>query len=389
MENKSVQTLKKLIEKIAEERNISPKIVEKALKDSIATAIKKAYRLKGSIHIEFTDEGIKAYLVVPEEEIQVLPAGLVKHDEERKFLSGTIVGVLDRKNTIRVKTKQGIFTIPVKNFKQMKNKYERGERITIKLVPLDISQIDYLAAKAARETFFKELNQAIKEKTFRELKELEGDLVFGIVRKTSPDGNIIVDLGKGEAVLQKNEQIPGDNYQPNDRIKALLWKVEKRRGKPLVLLSRTHPLFLRRLLEKEISEIERGIIEIKKIVREPGYRAKVVVFSKDATINPVSLILGVKGERVIPISEELRGEKIDVVKFSEDFKEFVKNAFSPAKVYEVLEFPEKRKVKVIVDDKDLPLAIGKRGLNVKLINKLIGYSIDVIPKSQYEKESSS
>jgi len=218
---------------------------------------------------------------------------------------------------------------------------------------------------------------------------LEGDLVFGIVRKTSPDGNIIVDLGKGEAVLQKNEQIPGDNYQPNDRIKALLWKVEKRRGKPLVLLSRTHPLFLRRLLEKEISEIERGIIEIKKIVREPGYRAKVVVFSKDATINPVSLILGVKGERVIPISEELRGEKIDVVKFSEDFKEFVKNAFSPAKVYEVLEFPEKRKVKVIVDDKDLPLAIGKRGLNVKLINKLIGYSIDVIPKSQYEKESSS
>jgi hypothetical protein len=144
MENKSVQTLKKLIEKIAEERNISPKIVEKALKDSIATAIKKAYRLKGSIHIEFTDEGIKAYLVVPEEEIQVLPAGLVKHDEERKFLSGTIVGVLDRKNTIRVKTKQGIFTIPVKNFKQMKNKYERGERITIKLVPLDISQIDYL-----------------------------------------------------------------------------------------------------------------------------------------------------------------------------------------------------------------------------------------------------
>ena len=329
-----LQQLKKLIEQIARERDVKESLVEKALKDAIVTAIKKGKGIRGNLIVEFTEEGIKPYIVELEEIFLKgkRQEGPIVNIGRYKRLEGTI---LPFKGGLKVKTEKGTFI-----FNTVPGEFsaESGDRIKLVLIPLDISpeEVDFYAAKAAKETFLKELNQAIKEQTYREFKELEGDIVYGLVRKVIPSGDLIVDLGKIEAVLPKKEQIPSETYNVNDRIKALLWKVEKRRGKPHLVLSRTHPLFLRKLLEREIAEIEEGKIEIKKVVREPGERAKVLVLSKDSKVDPVGVILGVKGERIQPVSKELSGEKIDIVRFSDKPEELIKNAMVPAKVSKVV-----------------------------------------------------
>ncbi len=379
----NVEQIRKLIKQIAQERDVKESLVEKALKDAIVTAIKKGKNLKGNLIVEFTEEGIKPYLVELKEvfEKKKREAGEIFNIDRYKQLEGTILH--KTKNGIKVKTEKGIFF-----FKELpEGELEGGDKVKLVLVPLEIEpeEVDYYAAKAAKETFLKELNQAIREQTFREFKELEGDIVYGLVRKVLPKGDIIVDLGKIEAVFPKNEQIPTETYKVNDRIKALLWKVEKKKGKPYLVLSRTHPLFLRRLLENEIAEIDEGKVEIKKIVREPGERAKVLVISRDSKIDPVGVILGVRGERVQPISKELSGEKIDIVRYSEKPEELIKNAMVPAKVLKVNIKPKEKRAEVVVPDNQLSLAIGKKGVNVKLVHKLTGYNIDIFSESDYKR----
>ncbi|RTZ69371.1 MAG: transcription termination factor NusA [Aquificaceae bacterium] len=376
-----LQQLKKLIEQIARERDVKESLVEKALKDAIVTAIKKGKGIKGNLIVEFTEDGIKPYLVELEGVFlkRKRQEGQIVDIDRYRRLEGT---VLSHRGGLKVKTEKGTFI-----FKEVPEELsvESGDRTKLILIPLEISpeEVDFYAAKAAKETFLKELNQAIKEQTYREFKELEGDIVYGLVRKVLPSGDLIVDLGKIEAVLPKKEQIPSETYKVNDRIKALLWRVEKRRGKPHLVLSRTHPLFLRKLLEREIAEIEEGKIEIKKVVREPGERAKVLVLSKDSKVDPVGIILGVKGERVQPVSKELSGEKIDIVRFSDKPEELIKNAMVPAKVSKVV--IKQKRAEVVVPDNQLSLAIGKKGSNVKLAHRLTGYHIDVFSESDYKK----
>jgi N utilization substance protein A len=383
MASVNLEQIKKLIEKIAEERDVKEALVEKALKDAIATAIKKGKKLprEANLIVEFTEEGIKPFLVEPlrEFEKERRERGEIFNPDRYQKLEGTVLR--STKGGVKVKTEKGTFTI------KTEEEPESGDKITLVLVPLDISpeEVDLYAAKAAKETFFKELNEAIKEQTYREFKELEGEIVYGVVRKILPGGDAVVDLGKIEAIFPKKEQIPSETYSVNDRLKALLWKVEKRRGKPHLVLSRTHPLFLRRLLEREISEIDEGKIEIKKIVREPGERAKVLVLSKDERVDPVGVILGVRGERVQPVSKELGGEKIDIVKYSTDPRELIKNAVVPAKAIKVEVDEKRKKAEVVVPDDQLSLAIGRRGTNVKLVHRLTGYSIDVYGESDYKK----
>ena len=381
----SLEQIKKLIERIAKERDVKESLVEKALKDAIVTAIKKGKNLRGNLIVEFTEEGIKPYLVELEELFleKAKQKGEIVNPANYKKLEGIVLSY-SPKVGLKVKTEKGTFF-----FKQLPEgkHYESGDRVRLWLIPLDIEpeEVDFYAAKAAKETFLKELSEAIKEQSYREFKELEGDIVYGIVRKVLPSGDLVVDLGKIEAILPKKEQIPTETYKANDRIKALLWKVEKKRGKPYLVLSRTHPLFLRRLLEKEISEIGEGKIEVKKVVREPGERAKVLVLSKDAKVDPVGVILGVKGERVQPVSKELSGEKIDIVRYSENPEELIKNAMVPAKVLKVIVKPEQKRAQVVVPDNQLSLAIGRKGSNVKLVHKLTGYHIDVFSESDYKR----
>lgn len=381
----NVEQIKRLIEQIAKERDVKESLVEKALKDAIVTAIKKGKNIKGNLIVEFTEEGIKPYLVELEDLYleRKKKEGQIVNLERLNTLEGTVIGV-SKKGGVRVKTEKGTFV-----FKELPEgkTYEEGDRIRVVLIPLDITpeEVDLYAAKAAKETFLKELNAAIKEQTYREFKELEGDIVYGLVRKVLPKGDVIVDLGKIEAVLPKNEQIPTETYKVNDRIKALLWKVEKRRGKPHLILSRTHPLFLRRLLEKEIAEIGEGKIEVKKVVREPGERAKVVVLSRDTKIDPVAVILGYRGERIQPVSQELSGEKIDIVRYSDKIEEFIKNAMVPARALKVKVKEKPKRAEVVVPDNQVSLAIGKKGSNVKLVHRLTGYHIDVFGESDYKK----
>lgn len=379
----NLEQIKKLIKQIAEERDVKESLVEKALKDAIVTAIKRGKNIKGNLIVEFTDEGIKPYLVELKEvfENKKRQAGEIFNIDRYRQLEGTVLH--KTKSGLKVKTEKGVFF-----FKELpERELESGDKIKLVLIPLEIEpeEVDYYAAKAAKETFLKELNEAIKEQTFREFKELEGDIVYGVVRKVLPKGDVIVDLGKIEAILPKNEQIPTETYNVNDRIKALLWKVERRKGKPYLVLSRTHPLFLRRLLENEIAEIDEGKVEIKKIVREPGERAKVLVLSRDGRIDPVGVVLGIKGERVQPVSKELAGEKIDIVRYSDKPEELIKNALVPAKVIKVIVKPQGKRAEVVVPDNQLSLAIGKRGVNVKLAHRLTGYHLDVFSESDYKK----
>jgi len=379
----NLEQIKKLIKQIAEERDVKESLVEKALKDAIVTAIKRGKNIKGNLIVEFTDEGIKPYLVELKEvfENKKRQAGEIFNIDSYRQLEGTVLH--KTKSGLKVKTEKGVFF-----FKELpERELESGDKIKLVLIPLEIEpeEVDYYAAKAAKETFLKELNEAIKEQTFREFKELEGDIVYGVVRKILPKGDVVVDLGKIEAILPKNEQIPTETYNVNDRIKALLWKVERRKGKPYLVLSRTHPLFLRRLLENEIAEIDEGKVEIKKIVREPGERAKVLVLSRDGRIDPVGVVLGIKGERVQPVSKELAGEKIDIVRYSDKPEELIKNALVPAKVIKVIVKPQGKRAEVVVPDNQLSLAIGKRGVNVKLAHRLTGYHLDVFSESDYKK----
>jgi N utilization substance protein A len=381
----NVEQIKKLIEQIAKERDVKESLVEKALKDAIVTAIKKGKNVKGNLIVEFTEEGIKPYLVELEDLYleQKKKEGQIVNLEKLNTLEGTVIRY-SPKGGLKVKTEKGTFL-----FRELPEgkTYEEGDRVRVVLLPLDITpeEVDFYAAKAAKETFLKELNQAIKEQTYREFKELEGDIVYGLVRKVLPSGDIVVDLGKIEAVLPKREQIPTETYSVNDRIKALLWKVDKRKGKPHLVLSRTHPLFLRRLLEREISEIAEGKIEVKKVVREPGERAKVLVLSKDTKIDPVAVILGFKGERIQPVSQELSGEKIDIVRYSDKIDELIKNAIVPARALKIKVKEKEKRAEVVVPDNQVSLAIGKKGSNVKLVHRLTGYHIDVFSESDYKK----
>jgi len=324
-----VKNLKKLIEQVAKEKNLPEWIVERALKNAIALAVRKEKKLRENLEVELTDDGIKVY------------------------------------------------TISKRNSEVIK-------------LPLDISTEDLnrISAYVAKEEFLKELEKAEEERGYLEFVELEGEIVVGIVRKVLENGDLLVDLGKVMAVLPKREQIPKESYKVGNRVRALLLEVRKKRGKYEIVLSRTHPKFLRKLLEAEVPEIKEGDIEIKHIVREPGERAKVLVYSKDMKMDPVGIIVGIKGSRINPISQELSGEKIDVIRWTDNTEELIKKSLSPAPISKVRLFPDQKRAEVAVPKDKLSLAIGKHGVNVKLANKLTGWYIDVLSEEDFERLAS-
>ena len=318
--------LQKLIEQVATEHDLPERIVERALKNAIITAIRKERRIKDELEVEFTDEGIKVYVVKK------------KGNKKFKF-------------------------------------------------PLDISTEDLnrLAAYAAKEEFYKELEKAEQERGYLEFKELEGEIVYGIVRKVLENGDVRVDLGKIDAILPKREQLPTDDFKTGDKVKALLLEVKKRRREPVLILSRTHPNFLRKLLEQEVPEIKEGLVEIKAVARIPGERAKVAVEAKEMKMDPVGIVVGLKGMRIQKVSEELGGEKIDVIRWSDDIAELIRRALAPAHPQKIKLFPYERRAEVAVPEEELSLAIGKKGINVKLASKLTGWHIDVLSTKDFEK----
>ena len=262
--------------------------------------------------------------------------------------------------------------------KEIDPRYEENDIIEIEVTPKDFGRI---AAQTAKQVVVQRIREAERGIIYDEFSNRESDILTGIVQRIEQK-NVFIDLGKAEAILAPTEQIPFEQYKHGDRVKSYIIEVKKTTKGPQILVSRTHPGLLKRLFELEVPEIQDGIVEIKSVAREPGMRSKIAVYSRDEDIDPVGACVGHKGMRVQTIVDELKGEKIDIVKWSPDPVKYIANSLSPAKVVSV-EVNELEKIsKVIVPDFQLSLAIGKEGQNARLAAKLTGWKIDIKSESQ-------
>ena len=242
-----------------------------------------------------------------------------------------------------------------------------------------------IAAQTARQVIVQKVREAERDVVFKEFNDKIGQLVNGIVLRHEK-GAYFIDLGKTEAVLPAREQVPRENYRRGDRVRCIVLEVKDTSKGPQVVLSRSHPDFVSKLFEMEVPEIYENIVEIKGVVREPGDRTKIAVTSKDAQVDPVGACVGMKGARVQAVVRELRGEKIDIIPWSEDPRVYIAKALSPAVVEKVGVTEEDRAALAVVADAQLSLAIGKKGQNVRLAAKLTGWKIDILSESEYEQE---
>jgi N utilization substance protein A len=238
-----------------------------------------------------------------------------------------------------------------------------------------------IGAQTAKQVIFQKLRDAEREMTYEEFAGREGDVVTGIVQQ-SERRYTLLDLGKVEALVPQAEQVPSEPYRNGERLKAYITEVRRGAKGPQIVVSRTHPGLLKRLFEMEVPEIEDGVVEIRAVAREPGHRSKIAVWSNEPAVDPVGACVGPKGSRVRNVVTELRGEKIDVVPWSDDPGELVANALQPAKVNRVIVDPESQTAQVVVPDYQLSLAIGKEGQNARLAARLTGWRIDIKSESQ-------
>ncbi len=250
---------------------------------------------------------------------------------------------------------------------------ELGQQVEMEVTPKDFGRI---AAQTAKQSILHKIRQAEKNMIYDEYKDRAGDVVSGVVRRFERN-DVIIELGRAEGVMTSRERVPTEDYQQGDRVRAYVLSIQNKGQGPEILLSRSHPDFVRRLFELEVSEIADGTVEVKGIAREPGYRTKLAVLSHDDKVDPVGACVGMRGMRVKNIVRELSGEKIDIVRWNEDIRIFVANALAPAKLSKITVEEETRSVYVIVDPEQLSLTIGKRGQNARLTNKLTGWRIDI------------
>ncbi|MCH7923168.1 MAG: transcription termination/antitermination protein NusA [Nitrospinae bacterium] len=259
-----------------------------------------------------------------------------------------------------------------------------GDQISIP-VDVDVSGLGRIAAQTAKQVIVQRVREAEREMIYNEYKDREGDLIMGIVQRYEK-GNYIIDLGKAEALLPYREQSFREQLHRGDRLRAYVLEVRSTSRGPQIILSRTHPGLLIKLFELEVPEVYEGIVEIVEAVREPSGRAKIAVISKDRDVDPVGACVGVRGSRVQAIVQELRGEKIDIIKWSEDPEVFVTNALSPAKIANIFLHKDENRMEVIVPEDQLSLAIGKKGQNVRLAAKLTHYKIDIKGEEDHKRE---
>jgi len=334
------------IEQIAKEKGIKEDVLFDAIDAALVTAYKKNYgtsqNVKVAINRQNGDVDVFAKKTVVE----------VPHDE--------------------------LLEISLEEAKKINRNYDIGDIVEIKVTPKNFGRI---AAQTAKQVVVQRIREAERINVYEEFINKEDEIVTGLVQRKEKN-NVYIDLGKTEAILGPNEQVPGEIYNIGDRIKTYVVEVKKTTKGPQVILSRTHPGLVKRLFELEVPEIKDGIVEIKSISREAGSRTKMAVYSHDENVDAVGACVGQKGQRVQVIVDELRGEKIDIVEWSNDLAVFVTNALSPAKVISVKINKEENTANVVVSDSQLSLAIGKEGQNARLAAKLTGCKIDIKSESQ-------
>ena len=338
--------LKHTIDQIVKEKGIDKSIVLEALEQAVLTAANKKFRntrdLEAHYNAEIGEVELFEFVTVVEE----------VQDSYRE--------------------------IELDEAREEDPEVEVGDSIGMKM---DASGFSRIAAQTAKQVIIQRVREAERETIFNEFLERQGEIVNGVVRRFEK-GDLIVDLGRAEALLPHKEQAPREVYRQGDRVKALITEIRMTTKGPQILLSRTHPTMLAKLFEAEVPEIAEGIVEIKSVVREPGGRAKIAVFSHDNDVDPVGACVGMRGSRVQNVVSELRGEKIDIIPWSEDIARFACNALAPAVVTKVYVDEEDYAMEVIVADDQLSLAIGKRGQNVRLAAKLTGWKIDIKSESR-------
>src|SRR6516162_4346752 len=255
---------------------------------------------------------------------------------------------------------------------------EIGDFITDPLPPIDFGRI---AAQTAKQVIVQKVRDAERQRQFLEFRDRVGEIVNGLVKRVE-FGNVVVDLGRAEAMLRRDELLPRESFRQGERVRAYVYDVRQELRGPQIFLSRTHPQFMAKLFAQEVPEIYDGIIEIKAVARDPGSRAKIAVISRDSGIDPVGACVGMRGSRVQAVVGELQGEKIDIVPWSSDPATFVVNALAPAEVAKVVMDEEQRRIEVVVPDDQLSLAIGRRGQNVRLASQLTGWDIDILTEAE-------
>lgn len=253
-----------------------------------------------------------------------------------------------------------------------------GDFIAETLPPMDFGRI---AAQSAKQVIVQKVRDAERDRQYDEFKDRIGDIVNGLVKRVEY-GNVIADLGRGEAIVRRDELLPREVFKPGDRIRAYVYDVRREQRGPQIFLSRTHPMFMARLFGQEVPEIYDGIVEVKAVARDPGSRAKIAVISRDSSIDPVGACVGMRGSRVQAVVAELQGEKIDIIPWSPDAANFIVNALAPAEVSKVVLDEEAEKIEVVVPDDQLSLAIGRRGQNVRLASQLTGWNIDILTEAE-------
>ena len=253
-----------------------------------------------------------------------------------------------------------------------------GDFIIDRLPPIDFGRI---AAQTAKQVIVQKVREAERDRQYEEYKDRNGEIVNGLVKRVEY-GNVTIDLGRAEGVLRRDEIIPREHFKRGDRVRAYIFDVRKEQKGPQIFLSRTRPEFMAMLFAQEVPEIYDGIIEIKKVARDPGSRAKIAVLSNDGSIDPVGACVGMRGSRVQAVVAELQGEKIDIIPWNDEDPTFVVNALAPAEVTKVVMDPDTNTIEVVVPDEQLSLAIGRRGQNVRLASMLTGWNIDIMTEEQ-------
>ncbi|SDH93714.1 transcription termination factor NusA [Alteribacillus bidgolensis] len=332
-----------------------------------------------------TDKGIEKEII-----LEAIEAALISA-YKRNFNQAQNVRVsINRENgSIRVFARKEVveevfdprLEISLEAAKDMNPNYELDDVVELEVTPKNFGRI---AAQTAKQVVTQRVREAERSIIYSDFIDREEDIMTGIVQRQD-NRFIYVDLGKVEALLPQGEQMPNETYKHNDRIKAYITKVEKTTKGPQILISRSHPGLLKRLFELEVPEIYDGTVEILSVAREAGDRSKISVYAEDPDVDPVGACVGPKGHRVQAIVDELKGEKIDIVHWSEDTFEYVSNALSPSKVLDVQVDDEEKSTLVIVPDYQLSLAIGKRGQNARLAAKLTGWKIDIKSESEAEE----
>lgn len=342
--------LARVIEAISKERGIEKDVVVKAIEQAFLVTARKKYGIQGEYETRYNEE---------DDEIEIFQYKNVVPD-----------------------VRDSIMEINLEDAKKYDEEVEMGDQLGMRIENPDFNRMD---VQTARQIIFQKVRDAEREILFAEFKHREGEIITGIARRYER-GNIIVDLGKADAILSRREIIPGENFKPGDRIQTYLSEVVMTNRGPEIRLSRTSPLFLVKLFELEVPEIQDGTIEIRSAAREPGQRAKIAVISTDRDLDPVGPCVGMKGSRVQNVVNELQGEKIDVALFSEDIEQFTREALKPAEITSIMLDNDAQAMDVVIEEDQLAKAIGRRGQNVRLAAILTGYKINIISKAKLQEK---